>query len=930
MKKINKKLSHAFMALLLVASVFIPLLRTSNVVNAAELPSSSYTLTTVPTINNNKLVDGAKYGEGKFYLETTYKFNNSTTLKNGDFMVYKVPNEFKIESDTTTDIFGNDGVTKVAELTTNKEANTATVTVSNEEYFANLPEDRKITSLFTVVWADNVELYKSYPIDIPGAGVYNLTRIVPDVDPTGFTKWGVQDANDPNYINWYIRVNRYANSFEDVTIQDTIPEGQVLASEITGYYFTDWDKAEPHPRLKADHVVVQDSNRFTITPYGNGDLTNQGLYVIYKTRITAPVDNTTKKAFNNVKITTSTENFDVEGFAPLTTTEGIGTGSRSADVTFEVSKQLNGRDLKAEQFSFQLLDPNGTVIETVKNDQDGKIKFKTVKFSTVGDYKYQIKEVNDQKPGYSYDEKTINAEVTVTDVYGEKFASVKYDNKVFVNTYSAKPAQASITAKKVLTGKTLEADKYEFELKEGNTVVGTAKNTADGSVNFPVINYDATGTHTYTITEKAGSEAGVAYDKSSHTVTVEVVDNGQGQLTATVTGNNPTFKNTYTASPAKATVEAKKVLNGKELEADKYEFELKEGNKLVATTKNTAGGSVSFPEISYTKAGTYHYTMTEKAGNEPGITYDNNSYEVTVEVEDNGQGQLKATVTSEKPVFVNDYAAKAGKVRIQAIKVLKGKALEADKYEFELKDSEGNVIDTAKNAADGSITFKDIDVEAEGTFTYLISEKAGNEASVTYDSTVHEVTVEVVDNGQGQFVATVTGNNPTFTNTYVAKSTKVTIGAKKVLNGKELEADKYEFELKEGYSVVATAKNTAEGTVAFPAIEYTTVGTHTYTITEKAGREEGVTYDKTEYKVTVTVADNGQGQLVTTVTGNIPTFTNTYVAETPGTSDKTPKQPEENKELPNTGTAEMTIFPTLVGLVLALGSLLFFRVKRVK
>jgi len=930
MKKINKKLSHAFMALLLVASVFIPLLRTSNVVNAAELPSSSYTLTTVPTINNNKLVDGAKYGEGKFYLETTYKFNNSTTLKNGDFMVYKVPNEFKIESDTTTDIFGNDGITKVAELTTNKEANTATVTVSNEEYFANLPEDRKITSLFTVVWADNVELYKSYPIDIPGAGVYNLTRIVPDVDPTGFTKWGVQDANDPNYINWYIRVNRYANSFEDVTIQDTIPEGQVLASEITGYYFTDWDKTEPHPRLKADHIVVQDSNRFTITPNGNGDLTNQGLYVIYKTRITAPVDNTTKKAFNNVKITTSTENFDVEGFAPLTTTEGIGTGSRSADVTFEVSKQLNGRDLKAEQFSFQLLDPNGTVIETVKNDQEGKIKFKTVKFSTVGDYKYQIKEVNDKKPGYSYDEKTINAEVTVTDVYGEKFASVKYDNKVFVNTYSAKPASASITAKKVLTGKTLEADKYEFELKEGNTVVGTAKNTADGSVNFPVINYDAVGTQTYTITEKAGSEAGVAYDKSSHTVTVEVVDNGQGQLTATVTGNNPTFTNSYTASPAKATVEAKKVLNGKELEADKYEFELKEGNKLVATAKNTAGGSVSFPEISYTKAGTYHYTMTEKAGNEPGITYDNNSHEVTVEVEDNGQGQLKATVTSEKPVFVNDYTAKAGKVRIQATKVLKGKALEADKYEFELKDSEGNLLDTAKNAADGSITFKDIDVEAEGTFTYLISEKAGNEASVTYDSTVHEVTVEVVDNGQGQFVTTVTGNNPTFTNTYVAKSTKVTIGAKKVLNGKKLEADKYEFELKEGNSLVATAKNTADGTVAFPAIEYTTVGTHTYTITEKAGSEAGVTYDKTEYKVTVTVADNGQGQLVTTVTGNIPTFTNTYVAETPGTSDKTPKQPEENKELPNTGTAEMTIFPTLVGLVLALGSLLFFRVKRVK
>jgi len=234
--------------------------------------------------------------------------------------------------------------------------------------------------------------------------------------------------------------------------------------------------------LNPSHIVVQDSNRFTITPNGNGDLTNQGLYVVYKTRITAPVDNTTKKAFNNVKITTSTENFDVEGFAPLTTTEGISSGSRSTEVSFEVSKQLKGKDLAAEEFSFQLLDPNGSAVETVKNDKDGKVKFKAVKFSTVGTYKYQIKEVNDQKPGFAYDDKTINAEVTVTDVYGEKFASVKYDNKVFVNSYSVKSATTSITAKKVLNGKPLEADKYEFELKEGDKLVATAKNAADGTV----------------------------------------------------------------------------------------------------------------------------------------------------------------------------------------------------------------------------------------------------------------------------------------------------------------------------------------------------------------------------------------------------------------------------------------------------------------
>jgi len=562
----NKKLFHAFMTLLLIVSVFIPLLKTSYTVKAEELPSNSYTMTTSPTINNNRLVDGAKYGEGKFYLNPTYKFDNSATLKNGDFMVYKVPKEFKVERDITTDIYAKDGATKIAELQTNAATNSATVTITNEEYFKNLTEDRELTALFTVVWADDVELNKEYSIDIPGAGTYRLTRIVPDDDPTGYTKWGVQDADDPNYVNWRIRINRYVKPVTGVKIEDTIPEGQVLASEITGYYFTEWNKAEARPRLDASHVNVTGTNSFTITPNGNGDLTNQGLYVVYKTRITAPVDNTTKKAFNNVKITTSTENFDVEGFAPLTTTEGISSGSRSTEVSFEVSKQLKGKDLAAEEFSFQLLDPNGSVVETVKNDKDGKVKFKAVKFSTVGTYKYQIKEVNDQKPGFAYDDKTINAEVTVTDVYGEKFASVKYDNKVFVNSYSAKSATTSITAKKVLNGKPLEADKYEFELKEGDKLVATAKNTADGTVAFPAIEYTATGTHTYTITEKAGNETGVTYDKNAYTVTVKVADNGQGQLVATVTGNNPTITNTYAAeTPGSSDNKPKQPEENKEL-----------------------------------------------------------------------------------------------------------------------------------------------------------------------------------------------------------------------------------------------------------------------------------------------------------------------------------------------------------------------------
>ncbi|WP_315940710.1 Spy0128 family protein, partial [Streptococcus sp. HMSC076C08] len=116
---------------------------------------------------------------------------------------------------------------------------------------------------------------------------------------------------------------------------------------------------------------------------------------------------------------------------------------------------------------------------------------------------------------------------------------------------------------------------------------------------------------------------------------------------------------------------------------------------------------------------------------------------------------------------------------------------------------------TAKNAADGTVTFKDIEYKEAGDHTYTISEKAGSEAGVTYDTAKHEVKVAVTDNGAGQLVATVTDNNPTFTNTYKAAKTTATITAKKVLDGKALEADKYEFELKEGDEVIGTAKNAA-------------------------------------------------------------------------------------------------------------------------
>ena len=881
MKKRTSKLFHGLMALLLVVSVFLPALKVSTVVQAEELPASSYTMKTVSTINNNKLVDGAKYGEGKFYLQPTYSFPNDVTLKDGDYMVYHVPNEFKIEKDSVTELKAPDGQTTIAELTTSRADNTATVKVTNAAYFANLSENKAITALFTVVWADSVKLNTPYQIDIPGDQVYTLTRIVPDDDPTGFTKWGVQDSDDPNYVNWRIRVNRYAKSYTGVKLEDTIPEGQVLASEITGYYFTEWNKAEARPRLEAAHVNVVDGNHFTITPNGDGTMDGQGLYILYKTRLTAPVDNATKKAFNDVKATTDQETFDVHGFAPLTTTEGIGSGAKSDEVEFQVKKKLEGKTLEADAFTFQLIAPDGSVTEA-KNDAEGNIKFPTVKFSNEGTFKYQIKEVNDNKKGYTYDDSVLEAEVTVANVYGQKIASVKYKDskKEFTNSYAAKEAKLQLEAKKVLNGKAIEAGQFEFELKENGAVLHTVSNDANGKIQFPELTLTEEKTYTYTISEKAGDVAGVEYDPNAYEVKVVVKDNGQGQLVATPDTKNITFTNVYKAKPTKPIIiTATKVLNGKELEADKYEFELKEGDKVVATAKNAADGTVTFPAISYDAAGPHTYTISEKAGSEGGVTYDTAKHEVKVAVTDNGQGQLEAAVTGDNPTFTNTYKAATTSATITATKVLEGKALEAGKYEFELKEGD-KVVATAKNAADGTVTFEAITYTAAGEHTYTISEKAGSEGGVTYDTATHKVTVAVVDNGAGELVATVPDNNPTFTNTYKAAETKATITAKKVLNGKELEAGKYEFELKKGEEVVDTATNAADGTVTFKEIEFKTAGDYTYTISEKAGSEKGVTYDTAKHEVKVKVTDNGQGQLVATVPDNNPTFTNTYKAAT--------------------------------------------------
>ena len=545
---------------------------------------------------------------------------------------------------------------------------------------------------------------------------------------------------------------------------------------------------------------------------------------------------------------------------------------------------------KADEFTFNLFTAENLndPVATAKSKADGTITFENLQVKGAGTYHYIIKEdTSTAVAGVTFDTEAKEATVAATFQSGVLTATVTSAEPTFTNTYKATPAKETITAKKVLNGKELEADKYEFELKKGEEVVATAKNAADGTVTFKEIEFETAGDYTYTITEKAGSEKGVTYDTAKHEVKVKVTDNGQGQLVATVTGNNPTFTNTYKAAKTSATITAKKVLEGKALEADKYEFELKEGDKVVATAKNAADGTVTFKEIEYNEAGDHTYTISEKAGSEAGVTYDTATHEVTVNVTDNGQGQLEAAVAGNNPTFTNTYKAAPAKIAIEAKKVLNGKELEIDEFEFELKEGD-KVVATAKNAAGGLIRFSEISYSKAGVYNYTITEKVGNKLGVTYDKTEHPATVEVKDNGSGQLVATVTSETPVFVNDYKAEPAQATIKAKKVLKGKALEADAYTFELKEGSDLVATAKNTASGEVVFN-VTFSAAGDYAYTITEKAGDDKTITYDQTAYEVFVTVADDGKGQLVATVedADTERVFTNIYTAPAPTATSAT-------------------------------------------
>ena len=532
-------------------------------------------------------------------------------------------------------------------------------------------------------------------------------------------------------------------------------------------------------------------------------------------------------------------------------------------------------------------------------------------------------------------------ETNTPDGYTSKVEPINESNVIKVVNTSNKPKVTETTANLVVK-KAFEVagdqehkqvpiteGQFEFVLKdENNKVVETAKNKADGTVNFKSLTFNKEGTHTYTITENKGTDASVNYSTQSITATVDVKKTND-KLVATITysGGDGEQKNTITntqnkpkVSNAKVTLNLKKTFEGGELKGDDFEFVAKDANdQVVATAKNQKNGSITFDNITVDKAGTFKYTITETKGTDKTITYSDKTITATVVVveKDNAlvveqtsysDGQTDTdTFTNKKEVPKTEST----KATLQVKKLLKeGETtlpLTDDQFEFVLKEG-NNTLETAKNKANGTVTFKDLSYSEEGTHTYTITENKGTDASINYSTQSITATVDV-KKANDKLVATVTYSGgdaekgDTFTNTKTpptpvpptVKPTTAQFKAKKVLaiNGssdRTLKANEFTFLLKDqNGTLVDTKTNGENGDILFNPVTFNEAGTFTYTIVEQklATPESAITYDESVHTVTVTVTKDATGQLSADVQydgkKDTPTFTNTYTPPTPPT-----------------------------------------------
>lgn len=624
--------------------------------------------------------------------------------------------------------------------------------------------------------------------------------------------------------------------------------------------------------------------------------------------------------------------------------------AKPVSVQFRAHKTLNDPDhtgiqLQAGQYEFKCVeDKTGGQVGTAKtNDQRGDVLFDAISYTRPGTYDYTIRETPGDRGGITYDTTKHHVRVTVTDDgEGRLLADVKYDGGTaipeFTNTYRAQPATDTPTAVKAVSASEgnhykLKGDDFTFTLHRVTAPDGvtaeadqTKTNDARGNIRFDQLSFPLPGTYVYTVSERDVTVPGVTKDGTVTTITYTVKDVGHAGRLKVVdktitrsdgkTANGIRFDNTYNPQGVGCTLGGVKTIINADTATNRiprdgeFTFALTshdgapmpEGSKDGVKTVANTGTGFSFGRMDYDKPGTYVYTVTEQAGRDPTIGYSTQAYDVTVTVTDQG-GMLSASVDRQATDvrFDNTYTPTPVDVTVKADKHLTGRDLNDGEFAAELKDSDGNLLQTKRFArvprdaqsdkatnvreGEGTLEFDKLTFDRAGVYTYTVTEQDGNLGGVTYDRTVHTVTVTVTvtvteDAKTHRLVAAVSYSNGEggedgilFRNTYQPGNVMVELAARKNLTGRGLKADEFEFELvdKDG-KVIDSARNDKDGDIRFKPLTYgrdnngiDDCGEHRYVIRERNTGEKNVTYDRTEHHVTVTVGDDLQGNLTAKV-----------------------------------------------------------------
>ena len=596
------------------------------------------------------------------------------------------------------------------------------------------------------------------------------------------------------------------------------------------------------------------------------------------------------------------------------------------------TKVLTGRDLKEGEFSFELVEGNKVVAKGT-NAADGTIAMDKITYDKPGNHTYTLREKLPNEAGLSngitYDKTNYTIKTSVID-NGDGTLKVTHALEGtkparFENKYNTAPNESSvtdqITAKKVLDGRGLKAGEFRFELVEGNNVVATGANNADGKIVMDPVTYTEAGEHTYMLREtKAGAiENGITYSTAEYTVVTIVKDNGDGTLSVEHKLQNDekaTFENAYNVTPKDSSVTDKitatKVLDGRDLKEGEFSFELVEGEdaKVVATGTNAADGKITMSEITYNEPGKHTYKLREVPGDaNNGITYDGKTYTIETTVTDNGKGELVVKHElkgADEAKFNNSYKPKPNEFsvtdQITATKVLTGRDLKAGEFSFELVEGEdGKVVATGTNGADGTITMNPVKYDKAGTHTYTLREVNGGTTSkgITYDDKTYTIVTTITDKGDGTLEAkhelkgAEDAKSIEFKNSYSVTplDTELDFGLSKAIDGRDwTDGDEFSFTitapegapLPDPATVTVSKRDAKDGIAAikFGKIHYAAAGTYKYEIRENAGSTVGMTYDAHVATAEVTVTEDSDGTLTANVTKKENgRFTNTYRTE---------------------------------------------------